>query len=210
LNETSIQAPSRFAGYRRALWIALAANLAMFAIELAGGIVSGSISLLADAIDFLGDAVNYAISLAVLSLGMLWRARTALVRGAAMGAYGIFVVWKALAALAHGTPPEPVVMGVVAVLALLVNIGCAALMFSYRGGDSDMRSIWLDSRNDALGNVMILVAAVLVFFTQSRWPDLAVAFVIASLGLTSAVSVVRHALSDMRQHRVDATRSGND
>ena len=182
----------------------------MFGVELAGGIISGSVSLLADAIDFLGDGVNYAVSLAVLSLGMLWRARTAFLRGAVMGAYGIFVVWKALAAVAHGAPPEPVVMGVVGVLALLVNVGCAALMFSYRRGDSDMRSVWLDTRNDALGNVMIIVAALLVFSTQSKWPDLAVAFVIAALGLTSALSVMRHAVRDMQRHEADQARSSKD
>jgi Co/Zn/Cd efflux system component len=185
-------------GYRRALLLALAANIAMFGVEIAGGIISGSVSLLADAIDFLGDAANYAVSLAVFSLGMTWRARTALLRGLTMGAYGVFVLVKAGWAAAYGTAPEPVVMGAIAVLALLVNAGCAALMFSYRQGDADMRSVWLDSRNDAINNIAIVLAALVVFVAQSKWPDLVVAVVIGILGLTSAVSVVKHALAEMR------------
>jgi Co/Zn/Cd efflux system component len=178
--------------------IALVANLAMFAAEIAGGIISGSVSLLADAIDFLGDAFNYGVSLAVFSLGMLWRARTALLRGLTMGAYGVFVLLKAAWAARYGALPEPLVMGGVAVLALIVNVGCAALMFSYRKGDADMRSVWLDSRNDAINNIAIVLAALAVFVAQSKWPDLVVALFIGVLGLTSAVSVVKHALAELR------------
>ncbi|MGH8729140.1 MAG: cation transporter [Burkholderiales bacterium] len=186
-------------GYRRALWIALVANAIMFVVEIAGGIVSGSVSLLADAIDFLGDAANYGLSLAVFSLGMLWRARSALIKGLSMGAYGIFVMARAGWAALYGLPPEPFLMGSVAVLALVVNVSVAAMLYSYRHGDADMLSVWLCSRNDAISNIAVIVAAIFVFGTASKWPDLAVAAVMGILGLTSSVAVIRHALADMRK-----------
>jgi Co/Zn/Cd efflux system component len=188
--------------YRRALWIALIANAIMFAVEIAGGIISGSVSLLADAIDFLGDAANYGLSLAVFSFGMLWRARSALLKGMSMGAYGVFVMARAGWAALFGLPPEPFLMGGVAVLALLVNVSVAAMLYSYRHGDADMRSVWLCSRNDAISNIAVIVAAIVVFGTVSKWPDLAVAAVMGILGLTSSAAVIRHALADMRSARV--------
>jgi cation diffusion facilitator family transporter len=211
LNETypRTTAPG-LAAYRRVLSIAFAANLAMFVVELAGGIISGSVSLLADAIDFLGDAANYGLSLAVLPLGMLWRARTAFLRGLMMGGYGIFVLVKAALAALQGQPPEPFIMGAIAILGLIVNFGCATLMFTYRHGDADMRSIWLDSRNDAVSNIAIIIAAFIVLVAGSRWPDIAVAVVIAVLGLTSAASVLRHSLADMRSNTADGRRSDGD
>lgn len=184
--------------FRRALWIALVVNVLMFGVEIAGSLVSGSVSLLADAVDFAGDAANYGLSLAVLSLAVVWRSRAALIKGWCMGGYGLLVLAKAGWMWWQATPPEPVVMGGVAVLALLANAGVAVLLYAFREGDANMRSVWLCSRNDAISNVAVILAAVGVFGTGAAWPDLAVAAVMAGLALSSAVSVVRHARAELR------------
>lgn len=182
---------------RRVLWIALILNAAMFAVEIVGGLNSGSVSLLADAVDFAGDAANYALSLAVLSMGLLWRARAAWIKGATMGAYGAFVLGKAAWAAAAGSAPEPITMGAIAVLALAVNAGVAVMLFSFREGDANLRSVWLCSRNDAIGNLAVGVAALGVFGTGTAWPDLIVASVMATLALTASVSVLRQARGEI-------------
>ena len=191
-------------GYRRVLWIALAVNLLMFAIEIGGGVASGSVSLLADAIDFFGDAANYGLSLAVLSLGMVWRARTALVKAASMLAFGVAVIGKAGWAALQGVPPEPLTMGVIGVLALAANVGVAVLLYAYRNGDANMRSVWLCTRNDALGNLAVMLAALGVFGTGTAWPDLAVAVVMGALALGAGWSVMRQARAELAQDRVSA------
>lgn len=184
-------------GFRRALWIALWINLGMFLVEGVASFQSGSVSLLADAVDFFGDSANYILSLSVLSMGMLWRGRAALVKGITMTLFGIAVLARAGWVLHSGETPEALTMGVVGLVALLANIGVALLLFSYRDGDSDMRSVWLCSRNDAIGNVAVMVAALGVFGTGTAWPDLAVAAVMGSLAITSGVSIIRHAQSDI-------------
>lgn len=183
--------------FRKALWIALVINAAMFVVELSAGIHSGSVSLLADAIDFAGDAANYGISLAVLSMGLMWRSRAALVKGYTMAAYGIFVIGKTVFSLVSGTVPEPFTMGTVAVLALIANGGVAIMLYAYRDGDANMRSVWLCSRNDAIGNVAVMLAAVGVSSTGNNWPDLAVAAVMACLALSGGVSVIRQARKEL-------------
>lgn len=180
-------------GYRRALAIALVLNTGMFLVELASGVASGSSALLADAVDFAGDASNYALSLGALLLLPAWRPRVALIKGLSMGTYGLFVLALTASHALRGTVPEPVTMGVVGTLALAVNVGVASLLYRFRSGDADMRSVWLCSRNDAIGNVAVLLAAAGVFGSASGWPDWFVAAVLASLALTSSVSVVRHA-----------------
>ena len=183
--------------YRRALWIALWVNAAMFAVEIAGGAASGSVSLLADALDFAGDAANYGISIAVLSLGILWRSRAAIVKALSMGAFGLFVLGRALRMSVEGMPPEPVTMGAIALLALAANVGVAALLYAFRDGDANMRSVWLCTRNDAIGNVAVAFAALGVFGTGSAWPDLLVAGVMALLSVSASVSVLRQARREM-------------
>jgi Co/Zn/Cd efflux system component len=183
--------------YRRALWVALILNAVMFGVEIAGGLKSGSVSLLADAVDFAGDAANYGISLAVLSMGLAWRARAALIKGVTMGAYGVLVLTKTAWAAALGVPPEPMIMGLVALLALAVNVGVAILLYTFRNGDANMRSVWLCSRNDAIGNVAVAIAALGVFGTGTAWPDLFVAGVMATLALTASVVVVRQARAEL-------------
>lgn len=186
--------------FRRALWIALVVNAAMFGVEVFGGLRAGSVSLLADAVDFAGDAANYALSLAVLAMGMLWRSRAALVKGLSMGAYGVFVLGKTAWAALAGVPPEPFTMGAIAMLALVANVSVALLLYTHRDGDANMRSVWLCSRNDAIVNVAIGVAALGVFGSGSAWPDLAVAVAIAGLALSAAVSVVRQARGELAGH----------
>lgn len=183
--------------YRRALWIALWVNALMFGVEIAGGIASGSVSLLADAVDFAGDAANYGLSLAVLSLGFAWRARAALVKGLSMGSYGIFVLGKSAWGAWSGGVPEPVTMGAIAFLALLANLAVAGLLYAFRDGDANMRSVWLCSRNDAIGNVAVMFAAWGVFGAGAGWPDLMVAVIMGGLALSAARSVVKQARSEL-------------
>ncbi|MCZ4305219.1 cation transporter [Zoogloeaceae bacterium G21618-S1] len=190
--------------YRRALWIALVINAVMFVVEIFGGMRSGSVSLLADAVDFAGDAANYGLSLAVLSMGLLWRARAALVKGFTMGAYGLFVLGKTLWAALAGVPPEAITMGVIGLVALAANVSVAFMLYAYRDGDANMRSVWLCSRNDAIVNVAIVLAAVGVFGTGSAWPDLLVAAIVAGLALSAAASVVRQARGEIDQELVAA------
>ncbi|MBC7192554.1 cation transporter [Marinobacter sp.] len=187
--------------FRVALWIALSVNLSMFVVEGIASMTSGSVSLLADAIDFFGDSANYLLSLTVLSMGMIWRGRAAMVKGLTMGAFGIFVLVRAGWVATQGTTPEPFTMGVIGLLALVANMGVAVMLFRFREGDSDMRSVWLCSRNDAIGNIAVMAAALGVFGTGSAWPDLIVAGIMGGLAITAGFSVVRHARSDIREAR---------
>lgn len=186
--------------FRKALWVALAINGLMFLVEIIGGLKSGSVSLLADAVDFAGDAANYGLSLAVLAMGALWRARAALVKGLTMGAYGLFVLGKTAWAAMSGIPPEPLTMGAIALLALAANVSVAVMLYSFRDGDANMRSVWLCSRNDAIVNVAVGLAALGVLGTGTAWPDLLVAVAIAALALSAGWSVVRQARSEIAAH----------
>jgi Co/Zn/Cd efflux system component len=183
--------------FRHVLWVALGLNVTMFAVEVASGVKAGSISLLADAVDFAGDAANYAISLAVLSMGFAWRARAALVKGLSMAAFGLFVLEQAAWHALTGSPPEPITMGAVGLLALAVNASVAGMLYAFRDGDADMRSVWLCSRNDAIGNLAVMLAALGVLGTGGAWPDLAVAAIMGSLALSSGATVVGRARSEL-------------
>ncbi|HJS05896.1 MAG TPA: cation transporter, partial [Variovorax sp.] len=179
--------------YRRVLWVALALNAAMFAVEIGAGFRSGSVSLLADAIDFFGDAANYGVTLAVLSMGLAWRARAAVLKGFSMLGFGLFVAGRTLWSATQGLPPEALTMGLVGALALGVNVAVALMLYAFREGDANMRSVWLCSRNDAIGNVAVMLAALGVFGTGTAWPDLAVAAVMAALALSGGWAVLRQA-----------------
>ena len=183
--------------YRRILVVALALNLTMFAVELAAGMASGSVSLLADAIDFFGDAANYAVSLAVLSMALVVRARAAMFKAACMLGFGLFVLGKVAWSARTGVPPAAITMGVVGLLALCVNMGVAFMLYAYRNGDANMQSVWLCSRNDALSNIAVMLAALGVFGTASAWPDLAVASVMGLLAISSAVTVFKSARKEL-------------
>lgn len=184
--------------WRRVLWIALAVNATMFAVELGAGVHADSSSLLADAIDFAGDAVNYGLSLAVLGLAAVWGTRLALLKGLVMAGWGLGVAAHALLALAQGSAPQAATMGGVGLLALAANLGVAALIWRWRDGDANAESVWLCSRNDALGNAAIVLAALGVFGTGSAWPDLLVAGIMAALAFSAGVRVVRRSLSELR------------
>jgi len=183
--------------YRKVLWIALLVNVAMFGVEIAGGVHSGSLSLLADAIDFAGDAANYGISLAVLSMALARRSRAAQLKGLSMTVFGAFVLGKAVWSAFNGIAPEPLSMGAVAILALFANGGVALLLYAFRDGDANMRSVWLCTRNDAIGNAAVILAAIGVLGTGTRWPDLLIAVLMGGLALSSGVSVLRHARREL-------------
>ncbi len=184
--------------WRRALWIALVVNAVMFAVELAAGLHAASVSLLADAIDFAGDAANYGLSLAVLGMAATWRSRAAWVKGATMFGYGLFVLGKSAWVWAQGTVPDAYTMGAVALLAFAANVGVAALLYAWRHGDANMRSVWLCSRNDALSNLAVLAAAGGVFGSGHGWPDWTVAGVMAALALSAGWAVMRLARQELR------------
>jgi len=173
----------------------------MFAVEIGGSILASSSALQADALDFLADAANYAISLSVAGLVLAWRARAALVKGATMGVFGVGVLvstaWHAIA----GTVPHAELMGAIGVAALIANGSVAAMLYRYRGGEANMRSIWLCSRNDVIGNLAVLFAAVGVFGSGTGWPDTAVAMIMAALGISGAWQITRQALAELGTSR---------
>ena len=195
--------------YRRILWIALLVHAAMFVLELGAGVRSGSASLLADAIDFLGDAANYGLSLWVLAMALSWRARAALVKGASMLAFGVFVIGRVACGAWQGIPPEPFTMGSVGLLALAANLGVAVLLYAYREGDANMRGVWLCTRNDALGNLAVMGAALGVLGTGTVWPDLVVAAIMAGLAISGGWSVIRHARQELASAAAGAPLQGH-
>ncbi|MCI1270097.1 MAG: cation transporter [Sphingobium sp.] len=186
------------ARWRRVLWIALGLNAAMFAVEGVAGFYAGSRALQADALDFLGDAANYAISLGVAGQALAWRARTALVKGVTITLFGFGVLGSAIWGLFHGSNPEPYAMGMVGALALAVNLAVALMLYRYRTGDANMRSVWICSRNDAINNCLVIGAGFAVLATGSGLPDIFVALIMAGLGISGGLQVVRHARSEMR------------
>jgi Co/Zn/Cd efflux system component len=184
--------------YRAVLWIALSVNAVMFAGELIAGLAAGSASLQADSLDFLSDAANYAISLSVAGLALVWRSRAALMKGMSMGVLALWVAGNTIWHAVTNTLPEAGVMGAVGILALLANGGVAIMLFAYRDGDANMRSVWICSRNDAIGNIAVLLAALGVFGTSHGWPDITVAAIMATLGLWGAAQVIMHARDELR------------
>jgi Co/Zn/Cd efflux system component len=196
--QTPAAPPAVDPGYRKVLWIALVLNALMFMVELGAAWTSDSVSLLADSIDFFGDAANYALSLAVLGMALSVRSKAALAKAACMAAFGVFVLGKALWNLHAGVVPEPATMGAVGFAALAVNAGVAWMLYRFRTGDANMRSVWICSRNDALGNVAVMCAALGVFGTGSAWPDLVVAGVMGSLALWGAATVLAHARGELQ------------
>jgi len=195
---------------RRVLWIALALNAAMFAVEIGAGLAARSVTLQADALDFLGDAATYAISLAVLGRPLRWRAGAAVLKGVSLGALGLWVaVATVLSAIAQPLP-DHTVMGGIGVLALGVNLVVAVMLFRLRGGDANLRSAWLCSRNDAIGNLAVIAAALGVFGTASVWPDLVVGAVMAALALSAAVAILRQARGEWRAAGAGAAALSTD
>lgn len=187
--------------YRAVLWIVLATNAVMFLVEIAAGLAAGSAALQADALDFFADAANYGISLFVLGLGIRWRASAALVKGASMGLFGLWVIGSVIWHAFQGTVPGWATMGVVGAVALAANAACLALLHAWRDGDANMRSVWICSRNDVVANLAVLAAALGVFGTGTGWPDIIVAAIMAVLAIQGAATIVRQAFSELRDER---------
>ncbi len=184
--------------WRRALWIALGVNATMFAVEMAAGAAADSRALQADALDFLGDAANYAISLLVAGMALAWRSRAALAKGLTLVGLGGWVMVTAILAAVGGASPGPQTMGIIGALALAANVGVALMLYRFRTGDANMRSVWICSRNDAIGNVAVIAAAFGVFGTGSAWPDLIVAGILATLGISGGIQIVRQAWGEIK------------
>lgn len=184
--------------YRRVLWIVIALNATMFAVEVVAGALADSMSLQADAMDFAADAATYGLTLYMIGRPDRWRATAALVKGASLALMGSFVLGATLYRVFVLGTPEPVVMGAVGAAALAVNVTAALLLYRFRDGDANVRSVWLCSRNDAIGNVAVMLAALGVFGTGTAWPDLAVAAIMAGLFLYSAASILRQSIGELR------------
>lgn len=184
--------------FRRVLWVALGANFTMFLVEMAASRLGDSLSLQADALDFFGDSANYAISLFVVGMALSIRAKASLFKGASMALFGLWVLGSAVYRAFTDSAPDPATMSTIALLALLVNVAVAWMLYRYRDGDSNRQSIWLCSRNDAIGNLAVMLAAVGVFASNSHWPDLVVAGIIAALNIDAALRVVRLAKTELR------------
>ncbi|MGB8279616.1 MAG: cation transporter [Pseudolabrys sp.] len=187
------------AAYRRVLWAVLAINAAMFLIEIGAGVTAGSASLQADALDFLGDAANYAISLLVVGMVPRYRAMAALAKGTTMGLFGLWIIGTAIWHTLHGTLPSAYTMGAIGFAALAANALSFGLRWAYRDGDANMRSAWICTRNDVFGNLAVLLAAAGVFGAGTGWPDIIVATIMASLALQGAWLVVWQSLAELHQ-----------
>jgi len=179
------------------LTVVLAINLIMFVVEIGAGWRAQSLALQADALDFLGDSANYAVALFVLGRSLTWRAGTALAKGAMMFGFGVILAGASVYHALAGSAPEAQVMGVVGGLALAANLACALMLFGFRGGDANLRAVWLCSRNDAIGNLAVLAAAAAVFASGTAWPDLVVGLVMAGLAIWAGLSVMRQARGEL-------------
>src|SRR5271165_6801500 len=187
--------------WRRALWIALIVNAGFFVAEIVAGATAGSAALQADALDFFGDAANYAISLGVAGMTLTWRARAAITRGSTLIAFALWVLGSTAWHAFYGTLPRADVMGVVRIAALIANGGVALMLYCFRTGDANMRSVWICSRNDAIGNAAVLLAAMGVFDTGTGWPDVVVVATMGGLGLWGGWQIVTQARGELRSER---------
>ncbi|WP_433989617.1 Zinc transporter ZitB (plasmid) [Pseudoseohaeicola sp. NH-UV-7] len=185
--------------YKRRLWIVIALNASMFVVEMTAGHLAKSQALQADALDFFGDALTYGISLAVIGASIRARTAAALAKGISLFLMGAWVFGSTVYRVFFVGVPEAEIMGVVAALALATNLASVFLLVSYKDGDANVRSVWLCSRNDAIGNVAVMIAALGVWATASGWPDLIVAAIMASLFLSSSFQIIRQALEERHQ-----------
>jgi len=192
--------------YRHVLWAVLLVNAAMFAVEIGAGFAAGSASLQADALDFLGDTANYAISLLVVGMALRYRASAALAKGATMAAFGLWVIGTVIWHSLQGTLPSAFTMGAVGIAALIANAASFGLLWVYRNGDANMRSACICTRNDVLGNIAVLLAAAGVFGTGTGWPDVIVASIMAAHAIQGAALVIQQASGELRVGRVPGAR----
>ena len=185
--------------YKRRLWIVIALNAIMFAVEMGAGQLARSQALQADALDFLGDALTYGISLAVIGASIQVRTNAALVKGLSLLLVGAWVFGSTAYRVFHGGVPQAEIMGIVGFFALATNVTSVLLLVRYKDGDANVRSVWLCSRNDAIGNIAVMLAALGVWGTATGWPDLIVAAVMAGLFLSSSFQIISQALRERRE-----------
>lgn len=191
-------APSEDPKYRKVLWICLLANAVMFVVQIIASQLAQSVALLANSLDFLSDAANYGISIYVLGHTLATKAKASIFKGVSLGLVGLWTAWETMQQAFQTTLPEPLLMTIISMVALAVNMACAMLLYRFRGGDSNARSVWLCSRNDALGNIAVMFAAGGVFAFASVWPDIIIAAVLAWLALSAAWQIVIIARKEMK------------
>jgi Co/Zn/Cd efflux system component len=185
-------------GYRRVLWLVIAINAVMFLVEMIAGQLARSQALQADALDFLGDTLTYGISLAVIGQSLRLRARAAILKGVSLSVMGLWVFGSTAYHVLVLNAPRAEIMGSIGFLALAANLFSVLLLLRYKEGDANVRSVWLCSRNDAIGNVLVVVAALALWGSSTAWPDLIVAAVMAGVFMTSATQILRQALAEAR------------
>ena len=197
---------TRFEGlsaeYKRRLWLVIAINASMFLVEMAAGALAGSQALQADALDFLGDATTYGISLAVIGTSIQIRARAAILKAISLTTMALWVLGSTAYHVLILGIPRAEVMGAIGILALAANAASVLILMRYKDGDANVRSVWLCSRNDAIGNVAVMIAALAVWSTATKWPDLIVAAIMAGLFLNSSIQILRQSFREMREARV--------
>ena len=184
--------------YKRVLWVVIVINAAMFLVEMSAGKLAGSQALQADALDFLGDAMTYGISLAVIGMSLKVRATAAIFKGISLLAMGLWVFGSTVYQIFVLGVPKAEIMGLIGFMALAANVASVLLLMRYKDGDANVRSVWLCSRNDAVGNVAVMVASVAVWFTATAWPDLIVAVIMAGLFLRSAQLILVQAWQEYK------------
>ena len=189
-------------GYKRALLAVILINAVMFFVELTAGLKSGSQALLADALDFAGDSATYAISLFVIGASLRTRAMASLFKGGSLAFIAIIILGSSLYRFLGDTVPVAETMGIIGFLALVANLTCLVILMRWRDGDSNVRSVWLCSRNDAIGNVGVIIAGIVVAITGAAWPDLVVAILLATLFLRSSVSIISQARAELKSGEV--------
>lgn len=185
------------AAYRKVLWVCLIANAVMFVAQMVASYAAHSVSLLANSADFFSDAANYGISLYVLNKSLHQKAKASLFKGVTLGLVGLWVAFETLHHALKPELPEPLIMAVISVVALVVNVGCAMLLYKYRGGDSNRESVWICSRNDAIGNIAVMIAAAGVFASSTIWPDIIVAAILGWLAISGAIGIIKSAKKEL-------------
>lgn len=193
----SNEQPSVSVEYRKVLWICLVANAVMFIAQMIASYAAHSVSLLANSADFLSDAANYGISLYVLNLSLRQKAKASLFKGISLGLVGLWVAFETLHHSLQPELPEHLLMVIISIVALAVNVSCAVLLYKYRGGDSNRESVWICSRNDAIGNIAVMIAAAGVFATSTIWPDIIVAAILGWLAISGAIRIIKSAKKEL-------------
>ena len=200
--ESSVQFDGISTTYKRVLLVVIAINVLMFGVEMAASVHANSMALRADALDFLGDSFTYTITLLVIGHSLRWRSTAALFKGLTLAVMGVWVLGSTLYQVFILGQPDEYIMGGIAILAFMANVISALLLLRYRNGDANIRSVWLCSRNDAIGNLAVVLSAGLVAITHSAWPDLVVAALMSALFLHSATLVIRQALTELKEKTV--------